>query len=98
MERSGYRYHKLHIYLYPFYYINYALTTMGAMEFKKRSTPRTRQPHGRIIWVSAKLAAAAAISKRCTMRTCLIPLLPAPSRACGYAENILLDRIAKQAQ
>ena len=35
MERSGYRYHKLHIYLYPFYYINYTLTTMGAMEFKK---------------------------------------------------------------
>ena len=36
MERGGYWYHKLHIYLYPFYYINYTLTTMGAMEFKKR--------------------------------------------------------------
>ena len=34
MERGGYWYHKLHIYLYPFYYINYTLTTMGAMEFK----------------------------------------------------------------
>lgn len=33
MERGGYWYHKLHIYLYPFYYINYTLTTMGAMEF-----------------------------------------------------------------
>ena len=29
-------YHKLHIYLYPFYYINYTLTTMGAMEFKTK--------------------------------------------------------------
>ena len=37
MERGGYWYHKLHIYLYPFYYINYTLTTMGAMEFKKKN-------------------------------------------------------------
>ena len=36
MKRGGYWYHKLHIYLYPFYYINYTLTTMGAMEFKKK--------------------------------------------------------------
>ena len=36
LERGGYWYHKLHIYLYPFYYINYTLTTMGAMEFKKK--------------------------------------------------------------
>ena len=35
-ERGGYWYHKIHIYLYPMYYINYTLTTMGAMEFKKR--------------------------------------------------------------
>ena len=35
--RGGWWYHKLHIYLYPFYYINYTLTTMGAMEFKKKA-------------------------------------------------------------
>ena len=35
-DRGGYWYHELHIYLYPFYYINYTLTTMGAMEFKKK--------------------------------------------------------------
>lgn len=35
-DRGGFWYHKLHIYLYPFYYINYTLTTMGAMEFKKK--------------------------------------------------------------
>ena len=33
---GGWWYHKLHIYHYPFYYINYTLTTMGAMEFKKK--------------------------------------------------------------
>ena len=35
--RGGFWYHKLHIYLYPFYYINYTLTTMRAMEFKKKN-------------------------------------------------------------
>ncbi|MBQ5951815.1 MAG: M3 family oligoendopeptidase [Lachnospiraceae bacterium] len=34
--RGGWWYHKLHIFLYPFYYINYTLTTMGAMEFRKK--------------------------------------------------------------
>jgi len=38
MERGGYWYHKLHIYLYPFYYINYTFTTIGAMEFKKKAS------------------------------------------------------------
>lgn len=35
-DRGGWWYHKLHIFLYPFYYINYTLTTIGAMEFKKK--------------------------------------------------------------
>ncbi|MBR2623085.1 MAG: M3 family oligoendopeptidase [Clostridia bacterium] len=34
---GGWWYHKLHIYHYPFYYINYTLTTMGALEFKKKN-------------------------------------------------------------
>jgi hypothetical protein len=35
-EMGGWWYHKLHIFHYPFYYINYTLTTMGALEFKKK--------------------------------------------------------------
>ena len=35
-RRGGWWYHKLHIYHYPFYYINYTLTSMGALEFKKK--------------------------------------------------------------
>lgn len=34
--RGGWWYHKIHIFLYPFYYINYTLTSMGAFEFKKK--------------------------------------------------------------
>ena len=36
-EKGGWWYHKIHIFLYPFYYINYTLTTMGAMEFKSKA-------------------------------------------------------------
>ncbi len=35
-SNGGWWYHKLHIFHYPFYYINYTLTTMGALEFKKK--------------------------------------------------------------
>lgn len=35
-ERGGWWYHKIHIFLYPFYYVNYTLTTMGALELKSR--------------------------------------------------------------
>lgn len=42
-DRGGYWYHKLHIFLYPFYYINYTLTTMGAMEFKKKEKENHEQ-------------------------------------------------------
>ena len=35
-KNGGWWYHKLHIYHYPFYYINYTLTSMGALEFKKK--------------------------------------------------------------
>lgn len=42
-DRGGFWYHKLHIFLYPMYYINYTLTTMGAMEFKKKE----REDHDR---------------------------------------------------
>ena len=32
MEKGGYWYHKPHIFLYPFYYIDYALATINALE------------------------------------------------------------------
>lgn len=43
LNRGGMWYHKLHIFLYPFYYINYTLTTMGAMEFKKKNAENHEQ-------------------------------------------------------
>ena len=96
MERGGYWYHKLHIYLYPFYYINYTLTTMGAMEFKKK-------------YAEDKQAAWQGYLKLCKtggsrsyLETLRYADLSNPfeagsvERACGYAAKILLGQIAAQ--
>ena len=40
MERGGYWYHKHHIILYPLYYIEYALSTVNAMEMYKSYVER----------------------------------------------------------
>ena len=42
-SRGGWWYHKLHIYHYPFYYINYTLTSMGALEFKKKQAENPKE-------------------------------------------------------
>ena len=99
-RNNGHRYwyHKLHIYLYPFYYINYTLTTMGAMEFKKK-------------YAEDKDAAWQDYLNRCktggsrsyleTLRYANLsnPFEPGSvERACGYAERILLAQIAEQEQ
>ena len=42
-ERGGWWYHKIHIFLYPFYYINYTLTTMGALELGARAAENRQQ-------------------------------------------------------
>ncbi len=42
-ERGGWWYHKIHIFLYPFYYINYTLTTMGALELGARAVDNREQ-------------------------------------------------------
>lgn len=98
LERGGYWYHKLHIYLYPFYYINYTLTTMGAMEFKKK-------------YAEDKAAAWQDYLKLCKtggsrsyLETLRYANLANPfdagsvERACGYAEELLIKQIAEQEQ
>ena len=95
MERGGYWYHKLHIYLYPFYYISYTLTTMGAMEFKEK-------------YAKDKEAAWQDYLKLCKtggsrsyLETLRYANLANPfeagsvQRACEYAEKILLSQIAE---
>ena len=96
MERGGYWYHKLHIYLYPFYYINYTLTTMGAMEFKKKYAENKEAA-----WQDY-LRLCRTGGSRSYLETLRYANLTDPfeegsvQRACGYAEEILLRQIAAQ--
>ena len=97
-ERGGYWYHKLHIYLYPFYYINYTLTTMGAMEFKKKYAEDKDTA-----WQDY-LNLCKTGGSRSYLETLRYANLSNPfeegsvERACGYAEKILLEQIAAQEQ
>ena len=40
MEKGGYWYHKPHLFLYPFYYIEYSLATINAMEMYQKYVER----------------------------------------------------------
>lgn len=95
MDRGGYWYHKLHIFLYPFYYINYTLTTMGAMEFKKRYAEDKERA-----WADY-LALCKAGGSRSYLGLLKVANLHVPfedgsvKEAISYAKQILLDAIGE---
>lgn len=95
MERGGFWYHKLHIFLYPFYYINYTLTTMGAMEFKKRYLENKEQA-----WQDY-LNLCKAGSSKSYLELLKVANLSVPfeegsvARAISSAKEILLNEIEK---
>lgn len=95
MNRGGYWYHKLHIFEHPMYYINYTLTTVGAMEFKKK-------------YANDKASALADYFKLCSVGGSMGYLdtlkyasvsnpfeKGAVERSCSYARDILLESISK---
>ncbi|MFU0828922.1 MAG: M3 family oligoendopeptidase [Lachnoclostridium sp.] len=96
MERGGYWYHKLHIFLYPFYYINYTLTTMGAMEFKKRYHENKEQAF------KDYLALCRAGSSMNYLNLLKLANLSVPfkegsvAKAISFAKEELLQQIAKE--
>ncbi|MBR6897263.1 MAG: M3 family oligoendopeptidase [Lachnospiraceae bacterium] len=93
MERGGFWYHKLHIYLYPFYYINYTLTTMGAMEFKKKMAQDPKSAWQDYLTLCN---VGGSISYLETLRAANLSVPfeeGAVKRAMSYAEEILEDEI-----
>ena len=96
--RGGYWYHKLHIYLYPFYYINYTLTTMGAMEFKKKYA-EDRDAAWQDYLNLCKTGGSRSYLETLRYANLSNPFTPGSvERACGYAAEILLGQIAAQEQ
>lgn len=91
MERGGYWYHKLHIYLYPFYYINYTLTTMGAMEFKKKYA-EDKEAAWRDYLNLCRVGGSRSYLETLAYANVSVPFAPgAVERSCSYAAKILLD-------
>ena len=96
--RGGYWYHKLHIYLYPFYYINYTLTTMGAMEFKKKYA-EDRDAAWQDYLNLCKTGGSRSYLETLRYANLSNPFTPGSvARACGYAAEILLGQIERQEQ
>ena len=93
--RGGYWYHKLHIFLYPFYYINYTLTTMGAMEFKTRDA---RDHKGAWADYLKLCRCGSSMSYLETLRHAglMVPFEEGTvEKACSYAMDILRRTIAE---
>ena len=93
MERGGYWYHKLHIYLYPFYYINYTLTTIGAMEFKKKYA-EDKEAAWKDYLALTDVGGSQSYLEILKLAHLAVPFEEgAVSRACTYAMNILDEQL-----
>lgn len=95
MDRGGYWYHKLHIFLYPFYYINYTLTTMGAMELKKRFEENKEQAWEDYLNL-CKAGASKSYLELLKVANLSVPFEEGSvAKAISYPKEILLSEIEK---
>lgn len=93
--KGGWWYHKIHIFLYPFYYINYTLTTMGAMEFKKKMH-EDKESAWRDYLNLCKVGGSLGYKETLKYANLSLPFEKGSvKRAVSYAEDILLSQIEK---
>lgn len=93
--RGGWWYHKIHIFLYPFYYINYTLTTMGAMEFKKKMH-EDKESAWKDYLNLCKVGGSLGYKETLKYANLSLPFEKGSvKRAVSYAEDILLSQIEK---
>lgn len=93
--KGGWWYHKIHIFLYPFYYINYTLTTMGAMEFKKKMY-EDKESAWKDYLNLCKVGGSLGYKETLKYANLSLPFEKGSvKRAVSYAEDILLSQIEK---
>ena len=93
--KGGWWYHKIHIFLYPFYYINYTLTTMGAMEFKKKMH-EDKESAWKDYLNLCKVGGSLGYKETLKYANLSLPFEKGSvKRAVSYAEDILLSQIEK---
>ena len=94
-NRGGWWYHKLHIFHYPFYYINYTLTTMGAMEFKKKYES-DKTACWKDYMTLCKVGGSLGYLKTLKAANLAVPFKQGGvKRAVGYAKEILKKKLEK---
>lgn len=90
LERGGYWYHKIHIFLYPMYYINYCLTTMGAMEFRLKAA-QDREAAWADYLRLCQVGGSKSYLETLAYANLSVPFEPGTvERACGFAREELL--------
>ena len=95
MERGGHWYHKIHIYLYPFYYINYTLTSMGALEFKKKYAEDKQSAWNDYLNL-CKVGGSKSYLETIRYANLTVPFDEGSvENAISYSKNILLEQIKK---
>ena len=93
--KGGWWYHKIHIFLYPFYYINYTLTTMGAMEFKKKMN-EDKESAWKDYLNLCKTGGSRGYIETLRFANLAVPFEKGSvKKAVSYAERILLEEIEK---
>lgn len=93
--KGGWWYHKIHIFLYPFYYINYTLTTMGAMEFKKKMH-EDKESAWKDYLNLCKVGGSLGYKETLKYANLSLPFEKGSvKRAVSYAEDILMSQIEK---
>ncbi len=93
--KGGWWYHKIHIFLYPFYYINYTLTTIGAMEFKKKMIENPTDAWRDYLNL-CKVGGSKSYRETLKYANLSLPFEDGSvKRAVSYAENILLGDLDK---
>ena len=90
LERGGYWYHKIHIFLYPMYYINYCLTTVGAMEFRLKAA-QDREAAWADYLRLCQVGGSKSYLETLAYANLSVPFEPGTvERACGFAREELL--------
>jgi M3 family oligoendopeptidase len=93
---GGWWYHKIHIFHYPFYYINYTLTTMGAMEFKKKMAEDKKKGWADYLTL-CKLGGSLGYLDTLRKADLAVPFEKGGvKRATAYAKEILTKEMEKQ--
>lgn len=98
MKKGGFWRQKHHIFQYPFYYVNYVLASIGALEFKKKFAENQEEAWQDYLKL-CKVGGSLPYLKTLEYANLSNPFLEGSvKKACSYAGDILFQEIERSAQ